>query len=171
MTPRFSRWLEALLGAFPARAGVGETIGDRLIRYWPDSTAQRSAPPSVILQRVFPATGPAPERERVVPEFANEQGGRVVRVRTERGTSLYGTGEVSGPLERTGKRVTCWNTDAYGYNETTEALYQSHPWVLAVRADGGSYGVLADTPSRVVIDLSRGIEFRAQGPAFGVIVV
>ena len=99
MTPRFSRWLQALLalfallGAFPARTGVGETIGDRLIRDWPDSTAQRSAPPSVILQRVFPATGPAPERERVVPEFANEQGGRVVRVRTERGTSLYGTGD------------------------------------------------------------------------------
>ncbi|MEO5989801.1 MAG: TIM-barrel domain-containing protein [Candidatus Eisenbacteria bacterium] len=177
MTPRISRWLQALLapfalmGVLPARAGVGESIGDRMARFWPDSLSGQPAPASVILQRPFPALGPAPVGTRVVPEFASEQGGRVVRVRTERGTSLYGTGEVGGSLERTGKRVTCWNTDAYGYDSNTDALYQSHPWVLAVRADGSSYGVLADTPSRVVIDLSRGIEFRAQGPAFGVIVV
>lgn len=177
MTPRFSRWLQvllapfALLGAFPARAMVGETIGERMVRYWPDAAAQQGALPSVILQRAFPGIGPAPEKARTIPEFTNEQGGRVVRVRTERGTSLYGTGEVSGPLERTGRRVVCWNTDAYGYDEHAESLYQSHPWVLAVRADGSSFGVLADTPARVVIDLSRGIEFRAQGPAFGVIVV
>lgn len=177
MAPRLSRWLQALLapfalmGALPARAGVGETIGEGVVRYWPDAAAAASALPSLILERARPALGPAPGAARSVPEFSSERGGRVVRLRTERGTSLYGTGEVAGPLERSGRSITCWNTDAYGYDGNSESLYQSHPWVLAVRADGSSYGVLADTPSRVVIDLSRGIEFRAQGPAFSVIVV
>ncbi len=64
-----------------------------------------------------------------------------------------------------------WNTDAYGWNDAALSLYQSHPWVLAVRADGSAFGVLADVAGRPVIDLTRGIEFRAQGPAFAVITI
>ncbi|PRQ19127.1 putative galactose mutarotase-like domain-containing protein [Rosa chinensis] len=56
------------------------------------------------------------------------------------GTSLYGTGEVSGQLERTGKRVS--------YGSGTTSLYQSHPWVLAVLPSGEALGVLADTTKR-----------------------
>ncbi|CAH2056810.1 unnamed protein product [Thlaspi arvense] len=70
-----------------------------------------------------------------------------------RGTSFYGTGEVSGKLERTGKRVFTWNTDAYGYGSGTTSLYQSHPWVLAVFPRGEALGVLADTTRRCEIDL------------------
>ncbi|KAK9192798.1 hypothetical protein WN944_003491 [Citrus x changshan-huyou] len=38
------------------------------------------------------------------------------------GTSLYGTGEVSGQLERTGKRIFTWNTDSWGYGTGTTSL-------------------------------------------------
>ncbi|KAL6639122.1 hypothetical protein ACP70R_022852 [Stipagrostis hirtigluma subsp. patula] len=71
------------------------------------------------------------------------------------GTSFYGTGEASGPLERTGKRVFTWNTDAWGYGPGTTSLYQSHPWVLAVLPDGKALGVLADTTRRCEIDLRQ----------------
>ncbi|KAG7578419.1 Glycoside hydrolase family 31 N-terminal domain [Arabidopsis thaliana x Arabidopsis arenosa] len=69
------------------------------------------------------------------------------------GTSFYGTGEVSGQLERTGKRVFTWNTDAWGYGSGTTSLYQSHPWVLVVLPTGETLGVLADTTRKCEIDL------------------
>ncbi|WVZ62870.1 hypothetical protein U9M48_012563 [Paspalum notatum var. saurae] len=71
-----------------------------------------------------------------------------VVVKLPSGTSFYGTGEASGPLERTGKRVVTWNTDAWGYGQGTPSLYQSHPWVLAVLPNGKALGVLADTTCR-----------------------
>ena len=71
------------------------------------------------------------------------------------GTSFYGTGEVAGPLERSGRTVTLWNTDAFQYDDTTPQLYQSHPYVLAVRADGSALGLLADTIRRGTIAIAR----------------
>lgn len=150
---------------------VAESIGMDIVRFWPDDSARRDALPSVTLNPPRPSLGPAPESWRLRPRFKAERGGLIVRIETEPGTSLYGTGEVGGPLERTGRRVVTWNTDAFGFDSQTESLYQSHPWVLAVRADGSSFGVLADTPGRVVIDLVDGIEFRALGPAFAVVVI
>ncbi|KAK9215058.1 hypothetical protein WN944_007061 [Citrus x changshan-huyou] len=70
------------------------------------------------------------------------------------GTSLYGTGEVSGQLERTGKRIFTWNTISGGYGTGTTSLYQSHPWVLAVLPNGEALGVLADTTRRYPEDLT-----------------
>ncbi|XP_024993632.1 uncharacterized protein LOC112527307 isoform X1 [Cynara cardunculus var. scolymus] len=69
------------------------------------------------------------------------------------GTSFYGTGEVGGELERTGKRIFTWNTDAWGYGSGTTSLYQSHPWVLAILPNGEALGILADTTKRSEIDL------------------
>jgi alpha-glucosidase len=76
---------------------------------------------------------------------------QVVQLELPIGTSLYGTGEVSGQLERTGKRVFTWNTDAWGYDPGTSSLYQSHPWVLAVLPNGEALGILADTTRRCEI--------------------
>ncbi len=60
--------------------------------------------------------------------------------------SLYGTGEVTGTLLRNGKSITLWNTDNYAYHKDHgRRLYQSHPWVLGLRADGSAFGVLFDT--------------------------
>lgn len=106
-----------------------------------------------------------------MPEFFTAKGRRCARIRTEQGTSLYGTGEIAGPLLRNGKSTQTWNTDAIGYGPTTRQLYQSHPWVLAVRANGTSYGVLANTTWRCDIDLRKGIEFRSTGPEFDLLVI
>ncbi|WCJ20545.1 heteroglycan glucosidase 1 [Euphorbia peplus] len=89
------------------------------------------------------------------PTFRCVLGHQIVKLELPPGTSFYGTGEVSGPLERTGRRVFTWNTDAWGYGPGTTSLYQSHPWVLAVLPNGETLGVLADTTRRCEIDLRK----------------
>ncbi|GFZ16314.1 heteroglycan glucosidase 1 [Actinidia rufa] len=89
------------------------------------------------------------------PTFECVHGQQIVRIELPIGTTFYGTGEVSGQLERTGKRVFTWNTDAWGYGLGTTSLYQSHPWVLAVLPSGEALGVLADTTTRCEIDLRK----------------
>ncbi|MBX3407313.1 MAG: hypothetical protein KF869_11180 [Phycisphaeraceae bacterium] len=103
--------------------------------------------------------------------FVDEDGRFGARIATEPGTSLYGTGEVAGPLLRNGRVTVCWNTDAYGYTIENPSLYQSHPWVLAVRADGTAFGVLADTTWRCTIDLRDGIVFLGEGAPYPVYVI
>ncbi|XP_057997223.1 uncharacterized protein LOC110646260 isoform X2 [Hevea brasiliensis] len=90
-----------------------------------------------------------------IPTFDCVLGKQIVKLELPSGTSFYGTGEVSGPLERTGKRVFTWNTDAYGYGPGTTSLYQSHPWVLAILPNGEAIGVLADTTKYCEIDLRK----------------
>ncbi|PRQ19137.1 putative alpha-glucosidase [Rosa chinensis] len=90
-----------------------------------------------------------------IPNFERLLGQQIVKLELPVGTSLYGTGEVSGQLERTGKRVFTWNSDAWGYGSGTTSLYQSHPWVLAVLPSGEALGVLADTTKRCEIDLRK----------------
>ncbi|KAJ3694752.1 hypothetical protein LUZ60_000129 [Juncus effusus] len=95
-------------------------------------------------------TNPSPD---FVPAFECVDGQQKVEFKLPAGTSFHGTGEASGPLERTGKRIFTWNTDAWGYGPGTTSLYQSHPWVLAVLPDGKALGVLADTTRRCEVDL------------------
>ncbi|XP_057992260.1 glucoamylase 1 isoform X6 [Hevea brasiliensis] len=90
-----------------------------------------------------------------IPTFECVLGQQIVKLELPSGTSFYGTGEVSGPLERTGKRVFAWNTDAWGYGPGTTSLYQSHPWVLAITPNGEAMGVLADTTLRCEVDLRK----------------
>lgn len=56
-------------------------------------------------------------------EFLDAAGRPAARIAVAPGTSLYGTGEVPGPLLRNGRRTVCWNTDAYGWNDGTLSLY------------------------------------------------
>lgn len=88
-----------------------------------------------------------------VPTFEKTSEHQIVTLVLPSGTNLYGTGEASGPLERTGKRIFTWNTDAWSYSPGTTSLYQSHPWVLALLPSGEAIGVLADTTKRCEIDL------------------
>jgi alpha-glucosidase len=89
------------------------------------------------------------------------------------GTSFYGTGEVTGPLLRNNTSIGLWNTDNFNWKrEAGSRLYQSHPWVLAVRPDGSAFGVLFDTTwmSRLTCG-DHDIKFESQGPPFRVFVI
>ncbi|MFN7021862.1 MAG: TIM-barrel domain-containing protein [Phycisphaerales bacterium] len=175
--------------AQPGDAGVGEQIrmpdgwSGLAARFYATDTDRTKLPPSLALLDPpgVKAAGEPPAALKTRPVFWKSADGRFcTRIDIEPGTSLYGTGEIAGPLLRNGRRTVCWNTDAYGYDETYPSLYQSHPWVLAVRADGSSFGVLADTTWRCEIDLTGSesggssagsIIFRGEGSPYAVYVI
>lgn len=150
---------------------VVESAGDGVLVFHANAAAREDARPSFALVEPLDITGPAPATRPVEVVFAAEADRWTARIDIEPGTSLYGTGEVAGPLRRNGRVVETWNTDAYGYMDDDASLYTSHPWVLAVRADGTAFGVLADTTERCEIDLTDGIVFAAVGPPQPVIVL
>jgi alpha-glucosidase len=162
--------LAALVGGAARAQIVVDGLGDRIAVYHKDVAAKNAAHPSYAL--AAPPTpdrlSPAPGGMKVSPVFGETAGKPSVRITIDPATSLYGTGEVTGPLLRNGRRVVCWNTDAYGYADETFSLYQSHPWVLAVRPDGTAFGVLADTTFRCTVDTAAArsdeIAFIAGGP-------
>ncbi len=150
----------------------GELIHPVAARFIAADTNPDSLVPSMGLIRPFDAIGQVPRAWATVPEFFETAGGHEgFRIETGAGTSLYGTGEVSGPLLRNGRVTETWNLDAYGYGDDAPNLYKSFPWVLALRDDGTAFGVYADTTYRVKIDLTDGIEMVSDGPDFAVIVI
>lgn len=157
---------------FAQQYGLGQLLGDGIARFYEPNVIIKDLPPSMSLEcepNIIGAVGP---EWKLVPQFSIDKNGRhTAIINIEAGTSLYGTGEVAGPLLRNGLVTECWNTDAFGYGDSTRLLYQSHPWVLAVRKDGTAFGVLADTTWRCRIDLTKDIKFSAQGPSFPVIVI
>ncbi len=162
--------------ATESRAGiVSEAISPLAVRFFASAEARKAAHPSYALAEEKGAIGPAPAGFPVTPIFGVDDGKQSARIKISPGTSLYGTGEVSGPLLRNGRRIETWNFDAYGYQDDAPHLYKSHPWVLAVRPDGTAFGVLADTTYRCVVDTAKAsadeILFIADGPAFPVIVI
>jgi alpha-glucosidase len=157
-----------------AIAQIAETLGPQVAVFYASAAAREAALPSVTL--VGTRRGPAGDGGvRLRPVFAEREGRQVVVVPVPADTALYGTGEVTGPLLRNGRTVTLWNTDAYGYDGKTAALYQSHPWVLGVRADGSAFGLIFDSTYRQVITLppltGGSIESVIDGPAAPVIVI
>lgn len=149
----------------------GWSIGPRIARFRDPADARESLPPFPALLQAPQRLGPIPPDFPVRPSFSRAGRQSLVRVAIAAGTSLYATGEVAGPLLRNGRRTTCWTTDAFDYDATTRSLYQAHPWVLAVRPDGSSFGVMVETTWRCQIDLRLGMEFRTDGPPPGVIII
>jgi alpha-glucosidase len=85
----------------------------------------------------------------------------------------YGLGDKAGPLDRTGKRVRCLQSDALGYNaETSDPLYKHAPWLILSKQSGCA-GLLYDTMAETTFDLGaehsnyfkryRHVEFSEKG--------
>ncbi|KAL5198344.1 hypothetical protein ABZP36_001856 [Zizania latifolia] len=161
-----------MAGAAAAEMVWVRVLEEGVFRFDASEAARAAAGPSLSFveprRREEPregADGPA-----VVPACQVVGDLQKVLIKLPAGTSFYGTGEASGPLERTGKRVFTWNTDAWGFGPGTTSLYQSHPWVLAILPDGKALGVLADTTRRCEIDLREESTIKFSAPsAFPVI--
>ncbi len=67
---------------------------------------------------------------------------------------FFGLGDKAGPLDHTGEVFTLWNTDAFGWAETTDPLYKSIPFFLHV-AHGRTLGVFLDNTFRSNFDFGR----------------
>lgn len=154
-------------------------LSDHAARFVPEDTSLDMILPSFALDGLRRAMGPVPEGWGPTPTFTLEDDTYFARIAIEPGTDLYGTGEIAGPLLRNGARTQAWtempnpSTGGPGglaYDDRHNHLYQAHPWVLAVRADGSAFGVLADTTRRTWMDLTDGIRFEAPAP-FPIVVI
>ena len=86
----------------------------------------------------------------------------------------FGLGDKTGPLDRRQQAFRLWNTDAYGWQESTDPLYKSIPFYLGYRA-GVSLGVLMDNTWPSSFDFGRTIgntlQYRAEGGALDMYLV
>jgi alpha-glucosidase len=166
----FARLQQSTGNALAYLPVAADDLGPRVTRFLPEDVDIASLPPSMSLAIEPTVEGPAAEPWVIQPQFFDTADRHAVLIDIPEGTSLYGTGEVCGGLLRNGFSTEAWNTDAYGYGPRNQSLYQSHPWVLAVREDGTAFGVLADTTFRCRMDLNEDILFAAEGPPFPIYV-
>jgi alpha-glucosidase len=157
-------------------------LADGVTRYVPRGVRPESLPRSFALAAPLDPQDPASAVSAMPfePRFTQTKAGWEAHVPLVANSSLYGTGEVAGPLLRNGFVTEVWTkqpfrlepdgTAASNYDERSPSLYQAHPWVLAVSPDGSGLGVLADTTFRLELDLRDGVVVRCAEP-FPVILI
>ena len=78
----------------------------------------------------------------------------------------FGLGDKPGPLDRRNQAFTNWNTDAFGWQESTDPIYKSIPFVLTFRK-GIAAGVFMDNTWRSSFDFNKelrdGYSFGSEG--------
>ena len=75
----------------------------------------------------------------------------------------FGLGDKPGPLDRRNEAFVDWNTDAFGWQESTDPIYKSIPYFLTFRR-GIAAGVFLDNTWRASFDFNK--EYR-DGYSFG----
>jgi alpha-glucosidase len=72
---------------------------------------------------------------------------------------FFGLGDKPGPLDRGGQAFTMWNTDAFGWQESTDPIYKTVPFFLDIK-QGRTLGVFLDNTWRTNFDFGRADEAR-----------
>jgi len=67
---------------------------------------------------------------------------------------FFGLGDKPGPLDRAGQTFAMWNTDTFGWQESTDPIYKSIPYFIDYR-EGRALGVLFDNTWRTFFDFGR----------------
>jgi alpha-glucosidase len=67
----------------------------------------------------------------------------------------FGLGDKTGPLDRRGETFVNWNTDAYGFGESSDPIYKSIPFFVGAGGAGGSYGIFLDNTFRTWFDFGH----------------
>jgi alpha-glucosidase len=67
---------------------------------------------------------------------------------------FFGLGDKPGPLDRAGEAFTMWNSDTFGWQESTDPIYKSIPFFLEMH-NGRTIGVLFDNTYRTFFDFGR----------------
>jgi alpha-glucosidase (family GH31 glycosyl hydrolase) len=75
----------------------------------------------------------------------------------------FGLGDKPGPMDHRNLAFTMWNTDAFGWQESTDPIYKDIPFIFAFR-NGASYGVFLDNTYRSSFDFGKE---RADAYSFG----
>ena len=100
-----------------------------------------------------------------VPGWPIEFNGESYRIykRLPENEHYYGLGDKVGPLDRRGHSFTLWNTDTFKFQESTDPIYKSIPFFIAVGKDY-SLGTLLDSTWRSNFDFGHA---RADVYSFG----
>jgi len=75
----------------------------------------------------------------------------------------FGLGDKPGPLDRRNEAFTDWNTDAFGWQQSTDPIYKSIPWFMTFNK-GVCGGIYFDNTWRASFDFNK--EYR-DGYSFG----
>ncbi len=67
---------------------------------------------------------------------------------------FFGLGDKPGPLDRAGESFVMWNTDNFGWQESTDPIYKSVPFFLEMHG-GRTIGVLFDNTYRTFFDFGH----------------
>jgi len=68
--------------------------------------------------------------------------------------NYFGLGDKAGPMNRRNRAFTNWNTDEFGWQESTDPLYKTIPFFIGLRK-GLAYGVFFDNTYRSVFDFGK----------------
>ncbi|MCS7072519.1 MAG: DUF4968 domain-containing protein, partial [Anaerolinea sp.] len=94
--------------------------------------------------------------------YTYDRSGRAIQhyLRLHDDESFYGLGEISGSLNRRGRRVTLKPLDALGYNaETGDPLYKHFPFYITRRATSGhQFGLFYDNLAAATVDFGQEID-------------
>ena len=147
-------------------------VGDGIAKFVPKGF-NLSQMPSFALKAEPQEKGLLPSNWQLYPIMEKKKGHASAYLDVPQGTSLYGGGEVTGPLLRNGQSIKLWNTDSGAYSvDNGKRLYQSHPWVMGVRPDGTSFGILFDTPYKAKLTTTdERINFETEGELFRIFVI
>lgn len=147
-------------------------VGDGIMRFVPEEF-DITVTPMLILSHEPSRIAGKPVDWNLNPVYNVTDVGVMSTVAVPEGTSLYGGGEVTGPLLRNGQKIKTWNTDTGMYLvDNGSRLYQTHPWVMGVRPDGTAFGVLFDTFHKgELLTADDRIEFTAEGTPYTTYII
>jgi alpha-glucosidase len=81
--------------------------------------------------------------------------GFTMRKALPEGEHFFGLGDKTSGFDRRGHAFAMWNTDAYGWQESSDPLYKSIPFYIGADNDGRAYGLLLDDTFRSWFDFGR----------------
>jgi len=160
--------------AVKAVAQTAFLTADSIAVFYPKNyDATQHLPSPIFIHELTPLSPLTSHHSPLTPVFTTTADGHsVATIHVGSNVDLYGTGEVTGPLRRNGRTISLWNVDtpAYGVDGGSH-LYQSHPWVMGLRADGTAFGIIADNTWKQTITTSDDVVFDSEGPAFRVVII
>jgi alpha-glucosidase len=147
-------------------------VGDHIACFTPDGyDAQKT--PSLALQKEPDSQGDLGADWTLRPVFSGDGKHASASLTLPEKVDFYGGGEVSGPLLRNGRTIKLWNSDSFNYDpKNADHLYQSHPWMMGVRADGTAFGILFDTSWKATLSTTdTQVELKSEGAPFRVFII
>ena len=68
--------------------------------------------------------------------------------------NYFGLGDKAGPMNRRNRAFTNWNTDEFGWQESSDPLYKTIPFFIGLR-NGIAYGLFFDNTYRSMFDFGK----------------